>query len=151
MIIKNSLLLTALFTVLAVYGKRSPDDTQKNLTGTWIADTAIIKKTLDGVSATRIYLAGDTAVTFAARPQKITVSADRIVFEYSGISESGTCSIEGNRLLAEFPTHVAEYRYSLTGQGKLELYCTVQYVIDGKHRAEEQCIFKCRAISETDN
>jgi hypothetical protein len=150
MIIRISLLVTAFFTALATYGEPLAD-TQENLTGTWIVDTAVIKNTIDGVSVTRIYIADDTTVTFVRRPQKITVAAGRIVFEYSGISESGTCTIDGDRLLAGFSTHIAEYRYRLTGQGKMELYCTVHYVIDGRYQAEDQCAFKCRAVSETEN
>jgi hypothetical protein len=150
--IRNSLLLLmALFAALTVYGKKTQTDTQKNLTGTWIVDTTVIKKTVDSISTTKTYLAGDTAVTFVRRPLKITVTAEEIVFEYPDMTQSGTYTVEGNKLLVEFPTHRAEYRYSLLKSGKLELYCTAKYVIDGEHQAEEQCTFKCRAVSKTEN
>jgi hypothetical protein len=150
--IRNSLfLLVAFFAALTVYGKKTQTETQENLTGIWIVDTTIVKQTVDSVSTTKTYLAGDTAVTFVQRPQKITVTANRIVFKYSKGTRSGTYTVEGNKLLVRFMTHLAEYRYSLIEPGKLELYHTAQYVIDGEHQAEEQCIFKCEAVSETEN
>jgi hypothetical protein len=157
---KNKLLLlTALFAALTVYGKKTPIDVsveanrtgQQNLTGTWIIDTTVIKQTVDGVSTTKIYLAGDTAVTFVRRPGKIIITADEIVFEYPDGNQSGTYTVEGNKLLAMFPTHGAEYQFDLTEPEKLQLFYTAKYVIDGEHQAEEQCIFKGRAESGTEN
>lgn len=155
---KNSLLLLiALCAALTVYGKKTPTDAsvtgQDNLSGTWLVDTTVIKQTVDSVSNTKIYLAGDTAFTFVKRPYKIIITADEIIFEYVDMTQSGTYTVEGNKLLVGFPTHLAEYQYSLIEQGKLQLYYTAQYVIvdDTGHQAEEQCIFKCRTVSEIEN
>jgi hypothetical protein len=147
--VKNSLLfLIAFCAALTAYGQKTPTNAsfegQKNITGTWIIDTTIIKQTVDGVHTTKAYIARDTAFTFVKRPLKIIISASEITFEYADWSNSGTYTVEGNRLLVGFPTHRAEYRYSIES-GKLQLYHTVEYVIDGEHQAEEQCNFKGRA------
>jgi hypothetical protein len=149
---KNSLfLLMTLLATLTVYGKDASLMGQDNLTGTWIIDTTIIKQTIDSVSTTKTYLAGDTAATFVKRPQKIIITADEITFVYPDWIQSGGYTVDGNKLLVSFPTHVAEYSYSTIESGKLQLYRTVKYVIDGEHQAEEQCNFKCKTASEAED
>jgi hypothetical protein len=158
MIKKNLFVLMAFFAALTVFGKNcsiANSIEQKKLpAGTWIIDTTIVKQTIDSVSTTtKIYLAGDTAVTFVQRPSKITVTADGIDFEYATGTQSGTYTVEGNKLFVEFPTHLVEYQFELSESGKLLLYYTAKYTIitDETHQAEEQCTFKGRIISETEN
>jgi hypothetical protein len=154
MVKKNLLFFVAFCAALTAYGKKTPTQASfaglENITGTWIIDTTVIKQTVDSVSTTKTYLAGDTAFTFVRRPLKIIISASEITFEYADWSNSGAYTVEGNRLLVDFPTHRAEYRYSIES-GKLQLYYTAKYVIDGEHQAEEQCNFKGRAAQETEN
>jgi hemin uptake protein HemP len=153
---KNLFLLIALVAALTVYGKKTTTETsfmeKENLAGTWIIDTTIIKQTVDSVSNTKTYLAGDTAVTFVKRPLKVIITDDEITFEYAdGEIQSGTYTVDDNKLLVGFPTHGAIYQFDVTEAGKLQLFYTAEYVIDGEHQAEEQCVFKGRATSETEN
>jgi hypothetical protein len=140
------------FAASTVYGKKSPAQADsinpKNLLhGTWIIDTTVIKQTVDSVSTTKSYLAGDTAVTFVRRPLQIIISTDEIEFVYPDMTESGTYTLENEKLSVGFPTHGAEYKYFLIKPDKLHLYYSVKYVIDGEHQAEEQCIFKSSTVS----
>jgi hypothetical protein len=137
---KGKIFLLMLFFASSVYG-------QNHLTGTWVIDSTVVKQTIDSVFVTtKVYPASDTAKSFVQRPEKITFAANQVTFEYAKRTVSARYTINGDTLQVAFPTHIADYQYTLE-QGKLQLNQTTKYrIVSNKktQQVEEQYIFKGR-------
>lgn len=113
----------------------------QDLTGTWIISNTVIKKTVDDNSTTQSYSANAQTDSYVKCPRKIIFSGNQITFEYrDGTQEAGQFELQGDKLIRRIPTANLEYKFKLNGN-LLQLDYSLSYVIDGVHKAKEECSF----------
>ena len=111
-----------------------------DLLGTWTVNRVKVKKTVDGVSSEKTYLAGQKVEAFNESPKKVTFSADgNSVFEYENGKTDGPFeyTVEGNQIKRMIMVAVLTYDYKVTASGELQLVTTVSYTRDS-HSIDEE-------------
>ena len=115
----------------------------KNLEGTWVIDSVMVKKTVNNVVeiAGNIHSINDLFEMFAECPLTITFTADKkIIVEPKGkepgetpSQSEGTYVVEGNKITRNISIAGIEYEYIITEKNKIQLLHSIGYSYNHGH------------------
>ena len=122
-----------------------------NLEGEWVIEQVKIKKTVNSVVSENTYSISESFDMFAECIGKITFTSDnQVIVERKGKSadeepNTGTYTVEGNKITRMIPEMNKEYKYEITETNEIQLLYSFDYFYNhGQNRIDkitEECTF----------